>query len=228
MCKEMLAVVPPEYFPRLERVALALRAGRLVLADTFQYSRQSYHNRTRLRNPQGWQWISVPLRAHQHGVPIDQAAIGQLRDWPRRHWRAFCYNYRTTPYFEFYEPRLEAIFRQPWKTLGALTCATFLLTLQLFEIDTPVVRASELIGRPTSMAAIAQVLAADTLLLPEATASIDRAAAPQVCVLRFEEPVYRQNFEGFVPGMTALDMLFNLGPVEARARLEAHSQVIPI
>ncbi len=224
----MLAVVPPEYFPRLERVALALRAKRLVLADTFQYSRQSYHNRTRLRNPQGWQWISVPLRAHQHGVPIEQAAIGQLRDWSRRHWRAFCYNYRTTPYFEFYEPRLEAIFRQTWKTLGALTCATFLLTLQLFEIDTPVVRASELVGRPASMAAIARVLAADTLLLPEATASIDRVAAPQVCVLRFEEPVYRQNFEGFVPGMTALDMLFNLGPVEARTLLEAHSQVIPI
>ncbi|SHK06465.1 WbqC family protein [Rhodothermus profundi] len=224
----MLAVVPPEYFPRLERVALALRAGRLVLADTFQYSRQSFHNRTRLRNPQGWQWISVPLRAHQHGVPIDQAAVGQLRGWQRRHWRAFCYNYRTTPYFEFFEPRLEEIFQQEWTTLGALTCATVLLTLQLFEIDTPVVRASELVGRPASVAAIARVLAADTLLLPENTAAIDRTAAAQVYALRFKEPVYRQNFEGFVPGMTALDLLFNLGPIEARALLEAHSEVMPV
>ncbi len=224
----MLAVVPPEYFPRLERVALALRAGRLVLADTFQYSRQSFHNRTRLRNPQGWQWISVPLRAHQHGVPIDRAAIGQLRGWQRRHWRAFCYNYRTTPYFEFYEPRLEELFQQEWRTLGELTCATVLLTLQFFEIDVPVVRASELVGRPASMAEIVRVLAANTLLLPEATAPIDRAAAPRVYALRFEEPVYRQHFEGFVPGMTALDLLFNLGPVEARALLEAHSQVVPL
>lgn len=224
----MLAVVSPEYFPRLERVALALRARRLVLADTFQYSRQSYHNRTRLRNPQGWQWISVPLRAHQHGVPIDRATVGQLRGWQRRHWRAFCYNYRTTPYFEFFEPRLEEIFQQEWTTLGALTCATVLLTLRLFEIDTPVVRASELVGRPASVAAIARVLAADTLLLPENTAAIDRAAAAQVYALRFKEPVYRQNFGGFVPGMTALDLLFNLGPVEARALLEAHSDVVPV
>lgn len=224
----MLAILPPEYFPRLERVALALKAGRLVLADTFQYSRQSYHNRARLRNPQGWQWISVPLQAHQYGVPIHQVVIGQLGGWQRRHWRAFWYNYRTTPYFEFYESRLEVLFQSLWKTLGELTCATVLLTLQFFEIDLPVVRASELVGQPHSMADIARVLAADTLLLPEANAPFDRAAASQVYALRFQEPTYRQNFEGFRPGMMALDLLFNLGPVEARTLLEAHSRVVRI
>ncbi|GBD00824.1 hypothetical protein HRbin18_00540 [bacterium HR18] len=221
----MLAVVPPEYFPRLERIALALRAHRVVLADTFQYSRQSFHNRTRLRNPQGWQWLSVPLRAHQHGKPIYRVLLGQDPSWRRRHWRAFCYNYRTTPYFEFYEPRLERLFAHTWTHLGELASATFVLTLQLFEIQTPVVRASELADQPATVETIARLLAADTLLLPEATARIDRGAAACVYTLRFEEPIYRQNFPGFFPGMAALDLLFNLGPIEARTLLLQQSQV---
>jgi hypothetical protein len=224
----MLAVVPPEYFPRLERVASALCAHRVVLADTFQYSRQSFHNRTRLRNPQGWQWLSVPLRAHQHGVPIYRALLGQDSSWQRRHWRAFCYNYRTTPYFEFYEPHLERLFSHTWIHLGDLTATTFGLTLQLFEIQTPIVRASELAGPPSTVEAIARLLAADTLLLPEATASIDRNAGAYVYAFHFEEPLYRQNFPGFFPGMAALDLLFNLGPVEARDLLLRQSRIEPL
>ena len=68
----MIAIRPPEYFPCLAYAALLLAVDCFVLADTFQYSRQSFQNRTKVRNPQGWQWVSIPLKGGQHGRPICQ------------------------------------------------------------------------------------------------------------------------------------------------------------
>ena len=65
----VLAIRPPEYFPRLSHVALMHYATHFVLADTMQYSRQSFQNRTRVRTREGSSWVSVPLKGGQHGSP---------------------------------------------------------------------------------------------------------------------------------------------------------------
>ncbi|HMB91981.1 MAG TPA: WbqC family protein, partial [Rhodothermales bacterium] len=130
----MIAIRPPEYYPRLETVALMMVAETFVLADTYQYSRQSFQNRAKMRNPEGWQWVSVPLKGGQHGLPIRDVRIRHVEGWQKKHWRAFTYNYRATPFFEFYEPELRAVFDQDWEQLADLTCATMLLTHRLFDL----------------------------------------------------------------------------------------------
>ena len=214
----MIAVRPPEYFPRLAYVALMQAVDCFVVADTFAYSRQSFQNRGRLRNPQGWQWISVPLQAGQRGRPIRTHQINTNGRWLQKHWRAFQYNYRSTPYFEYFEPQVEPFFQKAWTHLGPLTCASVALTHELVGLSTTLVRASDLDGAPDTLADILAVMGRDDLLAPEAAAHHDRKAAPRLSVFRFDTPEYRQNFEGFEPGMSAVDVLFNYGP-EARALL---------
>ena len=220
----MIAVRPPEYFPRLEYMALVQHVDRFVLADTFQYSRQSFQNRGKLRNPQGWQWITVPLAAHQHGHPIHQVKINRDDPWIDKHWRAFQYNYRSTPYFEYFEPELEPFFERPWSVLGKLTCSSVELLHELMGLSTPLVRASELDGAPDTLAGILDVLKEDTLVAPPEAASHDAEIASAVRIFHFDTPEYRQNFGGFEPGMSAADVLFNYGP-EARALLARGSRV---
>ena len=225
--RSRVAVRPPEYFPRLAYLALMQQAERFVLADTFQYSRQSFQNRARLRTPprprRSWQWISVPLKGGQHGRPIcevevdsapvpGQAECGQAvrADWQRSHWRAFRYNYQTAPFFDHYEAAFCDLFQNPWTSLGALTCASAELLHRLFGLSTTLVRASALPEAPSDLGTLA---GHDHLLLvPEATAEHDRAQVTSVQVLRYQEPVYHQNFEGFEPGLSGVDLLFNYGP----------------
>lgn len=215
----MLVIRPPEYFPRLAFAALMLRAGTVVLADTFQYSRQSYQNRTRLRNPQGWQWISVPLKARQHGTPIEAVRIRQSVGWRRQHWKALAFNYRSTPYFEYYESDLAALFETDWTHLGALTCATVELIHRLLRASSRLLCASQLDGAPADLPSIYKVRDDKPLLAPEEAAPYDAPQVPDLRVLHVEHPTYRQAFEGFEPGMSTLDLLFNYGP-EARAIIE--------
>jgi len=220
----MIAIHPPAYFPGLRYMALMQQVDCFVLADTFPYTRRSMQRRSRLRNPQGWQWITIPLRAHQQGRPIVEAAINDDDPWKGKHWRALQYNYRSTPYFEYFEPDVEPLFEREWKTLGALTSATVNLVHDMMGLSTTVVRASELDGAPDTISGIL-----DRMDHPAQLAYDDDepGAARAQQVLRFEAPTYHQNFSGFEPDMSAVDLLFNYGP-EARSVLAEHTRTEPL
>lgn len=210
--RSYVAVRPPEYWPRPLFLALVDAADRFVLADTFQYSRQSYQNRTPVRTPQGSHWLSVPLAGNQHGRPVVDVRIHGRHRWIRKHWRALHYNYRTTPFFAFYEPRLAPLFDREWDRLGQLTCTSVCVLADLFGIDTPIVRASEMPESSQSMSDILRACESDRLLSAEDTVEADRQLADVHGVVSIQDLTYHQNFDGFEPGMSALDLLFNYGP----------------
>lgn len=225
-----VAIRPPEYFPTLSYMALVVHVDLFVLADTFQYSHKSLHNRTRLRNPQGWQWITVPLRGTQHKRPIREVEISNRRKWARSHRRAFAFNYRSTMYFEYYEEDFMPLLETTWERLGPLTTRSVELLSELLEIDTPLRRASELPSAPGSVPAVLDALEEYDdvqLVAPPAAAEHDAAHAPAVSAFYYDEPTYRQNFEGFEPGMSTADMLFNYGP-ETRALLREEARAEPV
>jgi hypothetical protein len=217
----MIAIRPPEYFPRCAFVGLLSQVDHFVLADTLQYSRQSFQNRSKLRNPNGWQWISISLAAHQHGRPICDVEIDTGTRWREKHWRAFMYNYRSTLYFEYFEDGFQPFFEQEWERLGPCTCRSVELTAALFDLDTRITRASSLPGAPRSLGALWEAVGGGPLLTPEHAAEHDADAVPDVHVYHFDPPQYRQNFEGFKPGMSALDLLFNSGPQGLRTIRES-------
>ncbi len=207
-----IAIRPPAYFPPLADMALMNEVDQFVLADTFRYRRQTYQNRAKLRNPNGWQWITVPLEAYGYSEPIREVAIETGGRWLEKHWRAFQYNYRSTPYFEYFEERVEPFFQREWTRLGNLTCTSVELLHALLDLSTDLVRASMFDGAPGSIGAVLNHLEADELWMPASARPRDVPASIDVTWVTYQEPTYRQNFEGFEAGMSAADLLFNYGP----------------
>jgi hypothetical protein len=209
---DRVAIRPPEYFPNLAYFALMHEADLFVVADTFRYRRQTFQNRAKLRNPNGWQWITVPLESYGYNEPIREVQIETGGRWLEKHWRAFQYNYRSSPYFEYFESRIEPFFEREWTELGALTCASVELLHDLLDLSTPLVRASTLEGTPRTADEVMEHVEAQTLIIPEEDAGRHASGAMEIQTLAYESPTYRQNFEGFEPGMSAADVLFNYGP----------------
>jgi hypothetical protein len=137
------------------------------------------------------------------------------------------YNYRSTPFYTHYEAQFREIFTNSWPTLGEVTCSTIRLLCRLFEIDTPLLQASSLPGGPAHLPAILETLGADRVLVPEVSEAHDAPLLAHPLRFRFEEPTYRQNFDGYEPEMSALDLLFNYGP-EAPRLLRAGAFVEPV
>lgn len=219
----MLALHPPEYLPPLATLALYDRAERVVLADTARYSRQSFQNRARLRGVPGGQWATIPLAPHQRGLPLCRAQPDHHARWQAQHARAFEYNYRSAPYFEFYEDDFAPLFSEAWPSLGVVNAWTTRLLMRLVGITTPLAVASEdgecpPPDEPHALADLARRYDANALLVPEAAARRLGAALPGVAVtpLRFAEAERAQNFDGFAAGCSAVDALFNHGPETLR------------
>ena len=163
---QRIVIRPPEYWPGLAFAALMQAADIVVLADTFQYSRQSLQNRMRIRNPDGWQWVSVPLKAGQHGQPQFLTRIRPVPGWRKRHWKAILYNYSQSPYFDHYKDSIRSLYLQDWKYLGELNIATARLVHQWLGGSSPLLPANELEGAPDSMEKVLECWPEADLLAP--------------------------------------------------------------
>ncbi|PSQ95828.1 MAG: hypothetical protein BRD55_09390 [Bacteroidetes bacterium SW_9_63_38] len=210
----MIAIQPPAYFPSLAHTALLQHVEHFILADTFPYRRKTFQNRSKLRNAPGGHWIRIPVFGRPEGAPIHTVDIETGGRWREKHWRSFKYDYRSTMYFEYFAERFRTFYAQEWTELANCTCRSVELQAELFGLSTALSRASMLDGAPNTYAGIAAAVEGDVLVVPEEGtvdgSDVDRSRV-EVQSFAYDHPTYRQNFEGFEPGMTALDLAFNYG-----------------
>ena len=207
----MIAIRPPEYFPRLEYMALVQHVDHFILADTFPYRRKSFQDRSKIRDAQGWHWITIPLFGTPVGTPALDVEIETGGRWQEKHWRSFLYNYQTTMYFSFLEDAFQPFFGQTWHRLGACTSRSVELLTELYGMRTSPRRASELSGRPDDIPGIIDAVDADVLTVVGGADHVPPTVDAEIQTVSYDPPTYHQNFEGFEPGMSAADLLFNYG-----------------
>jgi hypothetical protein len=212
----VLAVRLPALFPPLDVLALAARAGRFVVGDTFPYTRSAWANRTRIRTPQGWMMLTAPLAGAALGRPLCDVPLAPAATYAPKLVRALQFNYGGSPFHAHYAPEVEALLHTPHPSAAALALASMRWLFAAYGLAPPEA-ASALPGAPATLAAVVAATGADRLVALPDTAAHDARVAP--CE-RFEPPAptYRQPFPGFVPGLSALDALFMRGP-EARLLL---------
>ncbi|MFN3597546.1 MAG: WbqC family protein [Rubricoccaceae bacterium] len=226
----MLAVRPPAYFPDFAFAALLATAKRAVLADTFAFSRQSAHHRTRIATSQGPMWLTVPCR-HSAAPDLARVPLASGEPWARRHRRALHAAYASAPFYPYHADALDALLLgRSWTHLADLTCATTAWLCQALGVPAPT-RASALPGAPATLGGIVAAAGAPAALLalPDAAPRDARALGTtrlsiRLGVLHAEEAPRRQVFPGFVPGTSALDLVMNYGPAAAE-RLRAAAVV---
>lgn len=167
-----------------------LDVDELWLDDTVQYSRQSFQNRTKFRNADGFQWLTVPVGNNQFGRSIAETSIHGDPGWRTRHQKALKFNYESAPYHLHYAHVLQEFWAKPWTSLGACTCQSVRLLVQLLRLPIDVHIVSE--------------------------SNEPAPGAPTPGPVASDATTYRQNFDGFIPGMSAIDLLLNLGPDATR------------
>lgn len=205
----MISVRAPEYFPSLRYCAMMASVDQFVIADTFQYSRQSYQNRCRVRTPEGRQWMSIPLGGGQHGRDILAVKIDHSQNWKRKHEKALEFNYGATPFFEYYAPDIMRCLGAPGDILGDLTVATVELVYDLLGLSCELVRLSSMQGEEG-------IQSDHELLLWDRQEPVKNSHKGGINFMTYEHPAYRQQFDGFEAGLSVLDLLFNHGPESTR------------
>lgn len=214
----IVAVHQPNYLPYLGFFHKMALADRFVLYDTAQFSKNEFHNRNRIKTPRGPMWLSVPVR-RLSGREIREVDIDGSREWASQHWEAIHANLSRAPYFETYTVELRRVYQEPWDRLASLNERLVSELAAWLRVKTPVVRTSEL-NIPTDLspsgklAAITESVGGTAYLSgPGGVEYLDPAAFAGIDLMLqdFRHPQYPQLWGGFLPNLSSLDMLCNVG-----------------
>jgi hypothetical protein len=176
-------------------------------------------NRNKIRTPQGFQTLTVPLKKVQ-GQPISEIEIADDPHWRRKHLEAIRVSYARTEFFKKHQGWLERIYDHDWTSFQAL-CGIITGNLSgCFEIGSEIKFSSMMKSRGSKSDLnlnLCKEVGATTFIVGPGTYSfLDKDSFAQAGIKielhDYQTPVYRQCWPGeFVPNLSAIDALFNLG-----------------
>jgi hypothetical protein len=215
----ILTAHQPAYLPWLGLLHKIALADLFCFFDIVQYQRKDFNNRNKINTANGPIWLTVPVESKDrfNSVINDIKIINN--GWEKKHLRSIELNYKKTKYFNVYMPKLSEIILDENKYLSDLNYKILLYLLEVFNIDTKIVKASnfKLNGVKTDLVLdMCKQLKADKYIFGEqgnSYADVDafNKAGVDVYFQKYKHPVYNQVGRDFVPYMSAIDLLFNEG-----------------
>jgi hypothetical protein len=191
-----------------------------------QFERRNYQNRTMIRMNGAPHWLTVPVvqRSRDERIvdkEVDNREEGE-RSWGRIAAKTVQHVYGRARNFAEYAPKLKALLEARHERLVDANQATLDFLREVFGIRTPLLRSSELDikgQRAELVLDICKAVGADRLLAgfggSRGYLDVAHFASHGVCIEwhEFRHPVYPQpGAQPFLPGLSAIDMLFNAGP----------------
>lgn len=192
----MVPTLTIAYFPPIQYFALLAKYPSVRLEACENYQKQSWRNRCRILTAGGPQDLNFPVR-HRNGtfsLPVREIEVDYSTPWVLKTERCIDAAYRSSAYFEYYREPLFAILDAHPRTLWELDLEIIRFLMGKFGLKTEIVPTEE--------------YAADHVdIHPKRPDSILQE-------LGLERPYYQvfSDRYGFVPGLSAMDLLFNEGP----------------
>jgi len=216
----LVAIHQPEHMPWLGFFEKLLRADVFVLLDDVQFSKGDFQNRNRVKGRGGAQWLTVPV-AHRFGQKINEVGIAGGA-WREKHWKTLRSCYARAAHFGEFAEAFEDFYARPWAKLSELNVEAIRLLARAFRVEKEFVFSSTLgaAGQKSELVLnICKAVGASAYYSGRAGGSyLDadafRREGVEIVVQEFEHPAYEQLFmkeQGFVPNLSAVDLLFNRG-----------------
>lgn len=230
----ILSINQPAYLPWLGYFHRIAVSDRHVVLDHVQFEKNSFVNRNRIRTPDGWCWLTVPVKTKGRfgALPITKLEIDNAGDWRGRHWKAMAQNYARAPHFPAHAPFFESVYRADWVFLADLCSTITGYLLKSLGIATPLESSTRMpVGgaKDELVLGLCRAVGADVYLSGPLGRDYIReplfdAAGIKVVYQEYRHPRYTQcQRDGFVPNLSAVDLLFNHG-TESRAILMSNQE----
>lgn len=213
-----VAIHQPQYWPWPRYINKLMSADIFVYLDTVQFSKNGFQNRNRIKTAQGALWLTLPTR-HRFGQRILETKIPDSRTLPK-HFRTLEAHYARTCGYRRWRDELDVLLQMRSDSLCEIAIASTEWILKKLGIETHRRRASELPdaqGKGSALvASICGSLKATSYLTgsgalgymePNEFSNI----GCEILVQEWEPFKYEQAYPeiGFVPNLSALDLLLN-------------------
>jgi WbqC-like protein family len=216
----IVAIHQPQYLPWVPYFDKAASCDVFVYLDNVQFQKNGLQNRNQIKSATGAAWLTVPVHASLTKT-IAETPIADSH-WQKKHIRSIEMNYARAPYLEWFYQHLKPLLESDWKTLAELNIAVTELLFTSMQINCKRVRASSL---PVSGTAdelvmnICEAVGAKVYVSGQGARAYhdEKKFLERGIELHYQEyrnQAYPQCHPkiGYVPDLSALDMVLNVGP----------------
>jgi hypothetical protein len=212
------AIHQPQYLPWTGYLDKMDRADVFVLLDDVQYKKNEWQNRNRIRNAEGWQWITVPV-LYEFGQKLNDVSINNKDNWREKHLKSIETNYSHAAHFDEYMPFFRKQYSYEWEKLVDINVRFIEFLADALGITTEIVRSSSLgIGteKTQRLIDICKAVGADEYLSGAGGCDYleEEKFADAGIGLEYQKYAakpYEQVYNGFYPDLSAVDLLFCCG-----------------
>lgn len=197
-------LISTAYLPTVRYMSVLAKYGAAIIEQHETFPKQTFRNRTTIATGNGLMMLNVPVsRPSGNHTTTAEMVVSYHEPWNIRHWRAIASAYNAAPYFLYYKDELEEILMHRYDHLLHLNEALLHYLLKKLKITCQLEYSQSFIKETESCLDLRDSL----------TAKRDNPDNTY--------PHYSQVFEsrhGFLPNLSVIDLLFNLGP-EAKSYL---------
>ncbi|PIX49293.1 MAG: hypothetical protein COZ53_01135 [Candidatus Altarchaeum sp. CG_4_8_14_3_um_filter_33_2054] len=221
MSGKILAIHQPNYIPWIGYFDKISKSDIFVLFDDVQIPRgKSFVTRNKILAPNGPIWLTVPVKDRGKMLKINDVEIAE-GNWNEKHWKSIEVSYCKAPFFNEFKDDFKAIYMKKWVKLCELNAELIKKIMEILEIDTKLVFSSDVPVKADKNERIIEIIkyfGADIYISGRGDGS-QRYVIPEdfkknninLIFNEFKHPIYKQNYREFVPNMSVIDLLFNMG-----------------
>jgi len=226
-----LAIMQPYFLPYLGYFQLIHAVDKFVIYDDVSYMKSGWINRNRIKNQESPQYITVPVQNGRSGVPIREVLIAKTpNNWKVKMLRTVAQSYARAPFYDEVYPIFENMIYYQLSSIAELDTHIICQICKYLGITTEISKTSS-IYENSKLTSVDRVI--DICEKERASQYINAIGGRDLysydlfeakgISLKFLQPIlglYAQGGDGFVPGLSILDILMNLGAEGARTQLD--------
>lgn len=217
----ILTAHQPVYLPWIGLLNKIAKADLFCHFDIVQYQKKDFNNRNSIKTKDGILLLSVPVESKNHF----EKSVGKIniinKGWDKKHIKSIKLSYSKADFFKKYFEELEFIIAgKKYKTLSELNLKILKFLLKSFNINTPIVLASDynfegkksdlVLDMCLKLKAKKYIFGQEGKKYANKESFIKKGIS--VYFQKFVHPTYKQLHGKFIPKLSAIDLLFNEGP----------------
>lgn len=214
----LVCIRQPSYMPNIGFFQKLMACDTFVYLDDTQYGSERWDNRNKIRSDKAFMWLTVPIIRKTRNN-LNEILIANNENWQKKHLRSIELNYKKTPFFLKYWPEIESILNKKWERLLELNLAIIKLVNSELGIKTKTILSSDLRIKETGSKKLLEIckkVNATSYLSGKMGKSYldeDFFKESQINIIydNFLHPTYDQIQGDFLPNMSIIDLLFNMG-----------------
>ena len=188
----------PLYLAPIPLYAQLYKCKTLVINGDEPFVKQTYRNRAVIATENGTQNLTIPVIHDGGRIAMRDVRISEHGNWRHQHWNAMVSAYRKSPFFDYYADDFAHFYEERDGFLMDFNLRLHQVISELLGLDREV-RIIDNSNKATRFIDLRHIAE------PKALADME-GYTPQPYYQVFAQR------NGFIPNLSILDLLFNMGP----------------